>query len=88
MNGWDLQALATVAGAIAVVSFGIYTNGLRFFTIREHAAYQRAQEIAWVALDKRLEDILDRVKALEHTRPTTGELKAWVTSKINGETAE
>ena len=84
MNGWDLQAIATVAGAIAVVSFGIYTNGLRFFTIREHVAYQRAQEIAWVSLDKRLDDILDRVKSLEESRPTTGELKAWITRHLNG----
>ena len=81
---WDFQALATIGAGVAVVTITIFTNGLRFYTIREHEAYQRAMETAWNALDKRLDDILDRVKSLEETRPTTGELKAWITRHLNG----
>ena len=82
---WDSTTLFSIIGTLGVIAVAVFTNSLRFFTIREHDAYLRAQDEALEALDKRLEDMLDRIKALEHTRPTTGELKAWVTRQLNGQ---
>ena len=79
-------AVLVPAGVLLVAIIGLFvTNGVRYFTLREHEAFLRAQDAAFHTLDKRLEDILDRIKTLEQTRPTTGELKAYVTRHINGE---
>lgn len=56
--------------SVAVVGIGVFTvNSAKYFTIREHQAYQDATH-------KRLDDMLDRIRVLEQTRPTTGELQA------------
>ena len=74
----DLSILVALI-SIGVVGGGILlTNSVRYYTIREHEAFDEG-------LDKRLHEILDRIKVLEQTRPTTGELRAWVTKQINGD---
>ena len=74
---FDPAVLVSV-GSVLVVGLGlVLTNNVRYLTLREHEAYLKA-------MSTRIDDILDRIKILEQTRPTTGELKAWVTRQING----
>ncbi len=73
-------------GSVVIVGVGlVLANSSRFFTLREHEAYLRSQVFVVEAMSKRIDDVLDLVKTIEHTSPTTGELKAWVTRRINGE---
>ena len=69
-------ALFVSLGSVVVVGLGIIlTSNARYFTIREYETYRDG-------INVRFYDILDRIKTLEQTRPTTGELKAWVTRQI------
>jgi len=82
---WEWSVIIP-AGTVVVAVIGLFvTNGVRYFTLREHEAYLRANDAMVDAMNQRLTDILDRIKTLEQTRPTTGELKAWVTRQINGD---
>ena len=63
LTDWGL--LVSIGGVLVLGVGILLTNSVRYFTIREYDAYLKSQEIAMQALDRRLEDQLDRIKVLE-----------------------
>ncbi len=83
-----LWPVAIPVVSVVVVGIGIFiANSSKYFTIREHDAFHRSIQRDLASITKRIddiqytnkdiiEDIRDRIKVLEQTRPTTGELQA------------
>ena len=80
--------------SVVIVGIGIFVaNSAKYFTIREYQAFETAMLRDIAAITKRIDDIQDtnrdlfsdvrdRIKVLEQTRPTTGELQAALRSGI------
>lgn len=80
--------------SVVVVGIGIFiANSSKYFTIREQGAYEGSVQRDLAAISKRIDDIQDtnkdliedmrdRIKVLEQTRPTTGELQAALRSGV------
>ncbi len=67
--------------SVVVVGVGIFiANSSKYYTIREHASFENAIYRDLYAsretTRQHIEDLRDRIKVLEQTRPTTGELQA------------
>jgi BMFP domain-containing protein YqiC len=76
----DWQSLVAL-GALFVAAISFLARALdKSLSIREHEEFRNSirDQIAQVRLDTRRDDdrLEDRIKVLEATRPTTGELEA------------
>jgi hypothetical protein len=77
-----LEQLPNLANVVLIVltALGLYaSSAAKFFTIREHTSYA-------YLMQREIDSMLDRIKVIEQTRPTTGELEArFQQFKKNGE---
>jgi type II secretory pathway pseudopilin PulG len=76
----DWQAVIAI-GALLVAGVGVLSRAFdKSLSIREHEEFRNSirDQISQVRLDTRRDDdrLEDRIKILETTRPTTGELEA------------
>ncbi len=83
-----IWALAVPVISVVVVGIGIFiANSSKYFTIREQNAFNDRMQRELDGITRRLEtthyvtrdlidDLRDRIKVIEQTRPTTGELQA------------
>ena len=76
----DSTVLIPIAALLVSVA-GLYLNtASKYLTIREHNEFKEAMEQNIIAakntIYRETDQLLDRVKVLESTRPTTGEIEA------------